>query len=130
MMWYHIISSYLSYRPSAYHFRGSEVVDLRAQAAQIPVGALLHVRGKQRHGELVLVDVEHPCLFDLGIVLLSFEFVVAEPALDVAVRYGLDRGDPVLEDVVAEFEVADEVLVLGVDTVDLAEVLPEGRRKV
>jgi hypothetical protein len=83
------------------------------------------VGGKNADGEFVLVDIEDPIFIDLGVVVLSFEFVVAETAFDVAVADSFDRSYPVLEGVEAYLKIADEILVLGVDGVYLTKIFDE-----
>jgi len=51
--------------------------------------------------------------------------MLAEAPFDIPIADSLDRGDSIFQNVVSDFEVSDEILVLCVNSMYLAEMFTE-----
>jgi hypothetical protein len=85
------------------------------------------MRAEDAGSVFVLVDIKHQLLLHLFVYLrlLLLDPTIPPSVLDAAVGDHLDRGDPVLPEVVAQFEVADEVVIGCADDVHFAVVADE-----
>jgi len=79
---------------------------------------------KYANRELILVDIKDPIFLYLGVMLFTF-FMLAEAPFDIPIADSLDRGDSIFQNVVSDFEVPDEILVLCVNSMYLAEMFTE-----